>query len=460
MFGFAEILLLSSLPLLLLASGFFSGSETAFFSLTRHQQLQMSRSGTPAGAMVTALLLETRALLITLLMTNTTINVSYFVVSTVLLLRTREAFHPMVLAGASAGSVMALILVGEVIPKLIAARLAVGWSRMGSWPLMMVHRALAPLRVVMSAAVISPLARLISPVDRPPELSPEEMEVLLELSRTRGVIDDHEERLLQEVLELSQLKVRDLMTPRVDIQAFDLSAPPQALMTLIQTTGLHHIPIYRDDLDHIEGVVHAREVLLKRPTSTATLNRLIRQVNFAPELQRADQLLAQFRKRGTTLAIAVDEYGGTAGLITLEDVVEQMVGQIAGPHEQPKEPEVQQLHPGRWRVEANLPIHVWGDAFRGTAVLPGVDGFFDTIRRTREGGISTIGGLVMARLGRLPQEGDRTTVGNVMIQVDQMHGRRIRWLTVQLVTPPDEDCDLDVPPPGPKSAAASKGEKP
>jgi len=159
----------------------------------------------------------------------------------------------------SIGPLVALILLGEVMPKLLAARLAMKWSRWSALPLMATHQTLAPLRIGFNAVIITPLARLIAPPQMPPKLTPKELESILDHSLQRGVINHEEEHLLQQVLELSQLKVRDLMTPRVDIKAFDLSHPPEELYDLARSSRYSRIPAYRGDLDHIEGIVLARQ---------------------------------------------------------------------------------------------------------------------------------------------------------------------------------------------------------
>jgi len=426
--------MLLALPLLIVASAFFSGTETALFSLSHHQRLQLSRSAKLSENTLASLLAKPREVLITLLVTNVTVNVTYFVISTVLLIRLRQEHQ---FGAATVGvftllPLIVLILLGEIAPKLLASRQAMAWSRLTALPMMLVHQALAPLRIVFSTLIIAPLARLIAPPSKPPGLSAKELETILELSRQRGVIDHEEEHMLQQVLELGQLKVRDLMTPRVDIHAFNISQNPTQLPALIGRCRASRIPVYRDNLDHIQGIVLTRQVLLNPPRTQADLSQLIRQVVYVPELQRADHLLVQFRKTGTTFAIAVDEYGGTAGLITLEDVVEQMVGQIAGPHEAPTEQLVQQIQPGQWRVNGDLSIHEWADA------LSQQIGFGNVSGTTAIGtsGVSTLGGFVMAQLGRLPQAGDTITAGNVTMTVQTMQARRIEWLTIRLTDPP------------------------
>jgi len=421
----AIVLELLLLPLLLVASGFFSGSETALFSLTRHQRVQLARSKSFVGTTITTLLSETRALLITLLLGNMTINVLFFVISSVLLIQFNKTAWagPVTVSIATVLPLLTIILLGEVLPKLVAARLTMGWSRVFALPLYIVHRGIAPVRMVAQAAIITPLARLFFPRREAPSLSEDELESLLTLSQRQGVIDPDEERLLQQVLELSQLKVRDLMVPRVDVKAFDLGDDPAELLEMARQQRMSHVPVYEGDLDHIVGLIHTRQLLLQSPHTRQDVRKLVRQVKFVPEQQRVDQLLVELRKTGTTFAIVVDEYGGTAGLITLEDVVEHMVGDIPGAFDGAQEPQVEHLDARRWRADANLSVHDWADVFGHHATIEGM--------ATLEA-VSTVGGLVMARLGRVPKEGDVVSVGNVLITVERVAGRRVDAVLIEL----------------------------
>lgn len=424
-----DLVLLLCLPALLVLSGFFSGSETALFSLSRHQRLRMSRSTHVGAAQVATLLNETRGVLITLLLANMTINVLFFVITTVLLLRleSRKTVGPWWIAVLSVAPLLALLLIGEVTPKIVAVRLAPAWSRLCALPLLVVHRVLGPVRVFVSAMIITPLARLIIPERSGPALEPEELEMLLELSQQRGIIDRDEERLLQQALELGQLKVRDLMTPRVDVVAYDLDHDPAELYELIRARRFSKIPVFRRDIDHIVGVLYTRQVLLNRPRTRKDIAALVRQVSFVPELQRGDQLLVQFRKTGTLMAIVVDEYGGTAGIVTIRDVVEHIVGRISDTDEHHESPRVQTVGAGVWRVGADLPVREWLD-------LLGVSDQW--LRQIGAAGVSTVGGLVMARLGRLPKVGDSIAIGNLVFEVEQMDGARIAQLRIRLAAEP------------------------
>lgn len=428
--GASEWLLALTLPVLLVVSAFFSGSETALFSLTRHQRIQLGRQKTVAARALLKLLDETRGLLITLLLGNMVINVLYFVISTVLLRNVDPSvLHPLAVAALALVPLIAVILLGEVLPKLVAAHVTMRWARWCAVPLLLVHRGVAPVRLFASWFVITPLARLIAPAQAAPELSPEELEAMLRLSQRQGVIDPGEEELLQQVLELSRLKVRDLMIPRVDIVAFDLTRDPAELIALVKDRRLRHVPVFGGDeggLDDVRGVVYARQVLLRRPDSREALERLIRQVKFVPELQRADRLLVDLRKTGTTFAMVVDEYGGTAGLVTMEDVVEHLLGNIPGAFEDEGEPEVEQVEPRVWRVSAGLSVHDWAEAFSPAARAG--RGPRDVLH-----GVSTVGGLVMARLGRAAEVGDRVRLGNVEMEVERVTGRRVETVLIRVL---------------------------
>jgi CBS domain containing-hemolysin-like protein len=325
---------------------------------------------------------------------------------------------------ASVAPLLVIIILGEVLPKLIAARAAVVCSRLAAVPLLTVHRLISPVRWFASIFIITPLARLIAPRSRPESLSADELASLLELSQRQGVIDPQEQRILRQALDLGRVKIDELMTPRVDLHAFDMDNDPEELIEFFKRTNLRQAPAYRKSLDNIEGFISARRVLLYPPGSRLELNSLIEPATFVPQQQRADQLLAQLRRDGKTIAVVVDEYGGTAGLVTLEDVAEHLVGDIAGAFDDGSQPLVEKTAEGVWRVSAELSTRDWAEAF-GQRVPADV--------HKTLGAVHTLGGLVMAGLGRAAQTGDEITIGNLVLCVDSLDGRRIEYVTVRLV---------------------------
>ena len=333
MFGWSvlDIPMLAALPVLLGLSGFFSGSETALFALTESERITLRRGGGLAGRAVEALLADQRMLLITVLVGNMTVNTVYFVVTSVLLMNSDVAVPGAVLL--AVGFLLLVILLGEVTPKLIANTHRSGFAGFAAPPMLALHRAITPLRVVIDRLVVGPLSRLSSPSKRPPRLDEKELAALLEVSGSGGVIDAEEQRILQEVIRLGRLKVRDVMTPRVRIAAVPLDASYRQVRDLAEETRLTKFPVYKENLDHSVGLLPVRSFLLadqSSPSGRVALQRILAPVHYVPETARLDQLLDRFRLTHTQLAIVVDEYGGTAGLVAAEDVVEELVGDIAG----------------------------------------------------------------------------------------------------------------------------------
>ncbi len=412
-----DIPMLAALPLLLLSSGFFSGSETALFALTENERMSMRRGGGLAGRAVELLLANQRMLLITVLVGNMTVNVLYFVVTSVLLMKSDLMVLGTVVLAAS--FLVVIILLGEVTPKLIANTRHVGFASLVAPLLLTVHRAIAPLRILLDRLVIAPLSRLTSPTDRPPRLDEEELSALLEVSGSRGVIDEEEQQILQDVISLSQLKVRDVMTPRVRVAAIPIDASYEQVRDLAEQTRLTKFPVYRENIDQIVGMLPVRTCLLDPPDSrTGSLQPLLTPAHYVPETARLDQLLNRFRETHTQLAIVVDEYGGTAGVVAAEDVVEELVGDIAGDEQRGGLQPPRLLSPGRWRVDGATGIHDWAEAFGTRLVSPQV---------------ATLGGFIVARLGRAPQVDDRVELGNVRLQVEQIDRARVLSIIVTLL---------------------------
>ena len=256
--SFIDITMVAMLPLLLGLSGFFSGSETALFALTGNERMSLRQSGGLAGRAVEALLANQRMLLITILVGNMTVNVLYFVVTSVLMMKRDVGVLNSVLLAAA--FLLALILVGEVSPKLIANTRRTGFASFTAPLLLTFHQAIAPLRIVLDRVVVGPLSRLTSPSKRPPELDEDELSALLDVSSSGGVIDEREQQILQDVISLSQLKVRDVMTPRVRVAAVPIEATWEQVRDLAAKTRLTKFPVYDQNIDHIVGLLPVRQI--------------------------------------------------------------------------------------------------------------------------------------------------------------------------------------------------------
>ena len=263
----------------------------------------------------------------------------------------------------------------------------------------------APLEFVFKILVLEPVLRLLIGPTRPTKTaSVDELKSLIEKTRKKELISADENKLLTEIIELGFLKVRHVMRPRVDIIACEVTDPPDVVKRKMQTNHLTKIPVYVRTIDNIVGLVYLRQMLLEKDVS---LDKIVRRVYFVPEQKTVESLLEFFRKSKTDTAAVVDEYGGIAGTVCLEDIAEELFGQIepAG-----KVEPIEQTGPFEYRLAGCLPIHDWAEMFD-------VD-----VAETRQ---VTIGGLVTALLGRIPRSGDVARVKNLKFIVERVRRRRI-----------------------------------
>lgn len=416
MFGWtpAQIPLFVALPFLLAASGFFSGSETTLFGLTHaERQLLRQHSGRTSRAL-DVLLQNPRLLLITVLLGNMTVNVLYFVASSVLLIMATETTWIEQL-GLGAASLLIIIVCGEVVPKLIASLRRTTTARLIAHPLLVVHRAIAPLRSVIDILIISPLSRLAGSVNAP-QLNDQELRSMLDVYGREGAIDDDEHRMLHDVLDLRRLKVRDIMTPRVRMVALESNATRDQVVQATRDSSLTTLPVFEGDLDHIVGIVHVKRYLHDEKQQSVTGKRVMTSAHFVPAMASLEQLLENLRHWRAQSAIVIDEYGGTAGIVAIEDVVEEIVGDIVFVDERAPFKPVP-LGEDVWRVDGDMSVPDFCDAFD-------IDEPPDRA--------ATVSGMIVNRIGRAPQQGDQVSVRGLALRVETVDDTRITTCIVQL----------------------------
>jgi len=407
------------LILLLIGSGFFSGSETSLFSLSRGQVHRLRQVGR-AGAMVASLMRRPRRTLNTLLLGNMLVNVAFAAISAALVYELRHAgAASWTVVIASVAPLLALILFGEIAPKVVAFSLRRNWALLAGGVVKVISLVLSPPLWLLDHVLISPLTRMMAPAAQGgQDVTAEELASLLELSAKRGVLDYGINELLQKILDLPELRASEVMVPRVDLVAYDVDDPPAGLAELFRRTKWRRVPVYEGDLDHVVGVIHYKRALLGEPQS---LRELVTKVPFVPEAANLEQLLMRFRATASQTAIVVDEYGGTAGLITLQDVLEEIVGDIPDQYDRitvEPGPPVEPIGKNRYVVDGQLPIHEWMEAFPTDI----------SDRR-----VSTIGGFVTSLLGRIARPGDVATYRNLRFVVETMRERRIGKLRIELL---------------------------
>ena len=399
------------LLILLVGSAFFSGSETAFFNLSRRQIKLLKESKHRLQKLTAKLLSKPGRLLNSFLFGNMAVNVLYYAVASVLIIRMKD-HSPLAAALTALLSFVALVLFGEILPKSLAYANSRALSVSAALPAFICLKIFAPLEFVFKVLILEPAMRLLlGPGRHPKAISVNEFKSLIETIRRQGLISADENRLLAEVIELGFLKVRNVMRPRVDMIACAVTDSSRVAREKMEMHRLTKVPVYVGEIDNIVGLVHLRQIWLKPDTS---LDRIVQKINFVPEQKTVESLLEFFRRSQTDTAVVVDEYGGIAGSVCLEDIAEELLGQIE-PSGQ-IEP-VQQTGPFEYRLAGNLAVHDWAEVF-------GID-----LAETRQ---VTIGGLVTALLGKIPKAGDTAHLKNLRFTVEKVQKRRIETLILTL----------------------------
>ena len=253
------------------------------------------------------------------------------------------------------------------------------------------------------------------------------LDFALAVDPSEEMLDEHEVRMIRGVFQLDQTVAREIMVPRVDIVAVESNSSLESLADRMNTAGHSRIPIYKGDLDHVVGVAHARDVLQQLPlnedASKTAAQQVSRKALFIPESKTLEGLLEVFREERTHLAIVVDEYGGVSGIVTIEDLLEEIVGEIQDEFDA-EEPEIQRVGEGEFVVDAGMPIDELNESLGVNVVADGFD---------------TIGGFVFDRLGKIPVAGDRVDHAGLSIEVIRTIGRRPTTLRITLASIQEPD---------------------
>jgi CBS domain containing-hemolysin-like protein len=398
----------------ILASAFFSAVETAMVSVNRTRLSHRADSGDAAAARTLRFLEDPRRLFGATLVGNNLANVFAATLATLWFgHRFGEASVPWVVLGLTA----LLLVVGEIVPKSIARAQADRLTILLTGPLESFDAAMRPLVLAVTGASTA-LLRLFGVKTSPTRgaMSRQDFQLLLDESEETGQVAPGQGRILSRVLDFGETTVAEVMRPRTDIVAVETGTLVREAIEIVERTGFTRIPAYRGNPDQIVGFVHLFD-LLKTPGIGLPVDGLLRPIGFVPEGKPCDELLREMRARHRPIMVVVDEYGGTAGIVTIEDLVEELVGDIKNEEETAHVP-LKRMDSGRWQADATMRVFDVNEAL--DTDLP-------------EGDYETLGGLVIERLGRIPNVGDVVQVGGVRIEVLAADQRRVRQVAITKV---------------------------
>src|SRR5512137_2238766 len=390
-------------------SAFFSSSEVALISITRAKVRTLVNEGKKGSEALAALKDKPDHLLITILIGNNIVNIAAAAIATAIAIRVFGDIG----VGIATGLVVIILLVfGEIGPKIYATRASDSFAL-----------SVAPI-VYFLSRILTPVIWLVERVSPKfgfgretiePSLTEEEIKEWIDVGKEEGTIEQGEQDMLYSVLEFADTTAREIMTPRVDVVAMEDTVSFEEAIRIFNETGFSRIPVYHDQIDNITGILNVKDVFsaMVSHRKDSMIREIMYDPMFVPETKKIDDLLNELRIHRVQMAIVIDEYSSFVGIVTVEDILEELVGDILDEFDK-EEPGVQDLAPGVHVVDGQM----WVEEINETMdlALP-TDESYDTI-----------GGLIIDRLGHLPQHpGEKVEIdnGRITLVVMQMHGRRI-----------------------------------
>jgi len=399
-----------------------SGTETALTSVGRLRVRFLAEQGSKSAAILQRLRADPNRFLSTVLFVNT---LALIVASTATALLSESLFTRwgvpeqwrlwLTLLDSVILSVI-LLIAAEVTPKTLAITHAERVALLAAGPVDSLASVLGP---ILWAVTLISRALTGGRAARAPYLTEEELISMLHVSEEQGVIEEQEHQMIHGIIEIGDKTVREIMIPRTDIVAVEKHAPLKDIVRLFKEHRHTRMPVYDVDIDHVAGLIHTKDLLLFYTLSSAQkfdMDKMLRPIEFTPEQKKVDELLHDMRTKKVHMIIVVDEYGGTAGLVTLEDLLEEIVGEIRDEYDSAEEDELVILNDHEARVDAGFPLEELNSRL-GLAI-------------EESGDYDSVGGYVHSVLGKIAAPGDTFRGGRAKWTVEKVKGRRI--LTIRL----------------------------
>lgn len=405
---------------LLLSSAIISGSEVAFFSLSHKQIMHCKRAKESKAQKILHLLKDPRRLLATILILNNLINVAFVTLSTYMLWKLFgvESIHGLILLGYTILTAVIIVLFGEVMPKTYANQNNLRFAK------------LFANFITLSVSALKPLSGLLMGMGNFLEksftkkgyaLSIDKLNKALELT-TEKEASEEEKEILKGIVNFGTLTAKQVMRSRMDITAIDIATNFHELMDIVNKSGYSRLPVYRETVDKIEGILYTKDLLpYLDKNEDFQWQSLLRKCFFVPENKKIDRLLLEFQWKRIHMAIIVDEYGGTSGLITMEDIIEEIIGDISDEFDQ-DEVIYNQIDKKTFVFESKISLN---DFCKVVGEDPSI---FEEVKGESE----SLGGLLLEIHGSLPQVGEKINHHHFIFTITAVDARKIKKVQVQI----------------------------
>jgi CBS domain containing-hemolysin-like protein len=401
-------------------SGYFSATETAFSSFNKTKMKTIAEKGNKKAKLVLKLADDYNTLISTILIGNNVVNIAAASVSTIL-------FTALLSGDEGKGSVVStvvltivILIFGEVSPKSIAKDIPEKFTMFSAPFIQLLIWVFTPFNFLFG--LWKKLLRLIIKSDDDGKMSQEELLMFVEEVEQGGSIDEEEGDLLRNVIEINEKTAADILTHRVDVVALPLDSTKEEIAALLSETKFSRIPVYDTTIDNVVGILHQKDFYTGSGITDQALSELITPPLYIPKSETANDILKTFKQEQSHIAIVVDEYGGTVGIVTMEDVLEEIVGDIWDEHDEVVE-EFSELEDGKFKVSCDMNI----------------DDFCEQFGIEIETESTTVNGWVTEMLDKIAEEGDSFTYANLEISVTETESNKAEFVSVTVNAPEGEE---------------------
>lgn len=399
------------LAVLFVLSGFFSASETALFSLSKLDKRKAKEQFPNLSKWIFEHLETPRRTLATILIGNLLVNTLATAIATFLAV---EYWGEKNLGVSMAGFTVLLIIFCETIPKVTAVHNKMKVSLVVATPLRFFAWIFTPFRLAMRYVTEKIISVIVhEKVDHSDMISEGELKVLMKIGEEEGVLGGQERQMIQKLLELGERSVKDIMTPRTDLVGLDINENPGRHIEIIKKYHYSHLPVFEGSMDQILGVVNSQEYLLQEPVPS--VKQVLKPALFIPESKRIGDLLETFRAQGERFAVCVDEYGGTAGAVTQEDILEEIFGEFYDEYAKVENP-IRRLGVDTYIVEGKIGLQDFNEHF---------------LAKLKAGEATTLGGYLLEKMGVVPARGSKYETENFEFTIQDMIRQRIQHVLVR-----------------------------
>ncbi len=386
---------------MVMLSASFAAAETALFSLRPLTIKRLRKEGHPKAAQLARLAARPGQLLSSLLIGNEVSDVTASVLASGVFM---ALFGPSGKYLAIAVMVPVMMVLGEVVPRVCAALRPVRVASAAAGPSAAWVALIAPVRWVADGLI----GLIPGEPEGPGRILEEEFLKWVRSSHRQGLVGEREREFIENLIAFERTTLGEVMTPRLDMLSLDVNTPVPEATRRLRRRHFSRVPVWEGDSDNVVGILHAKD-LLGAPQPSA-LRPLLRPVHFAPETKRAEAMFSEMQRNRLHMALVVDEYGSVVGLVTLDDLLEELFGEIYDEHELSDRP-LRQSAPGRWTVSPRLSVEEFNERL-GTG-LPTEEGF------------ETMGGFLLHAFGRMPNQGEETTWDGLIFRASRIKGTRI-----------------------------------